>query len=57
MNEEIEKIDSEKDSKSDKNNKDQKHHYQGDPLFHTIDKTPYRGYGFTEVSNVQYTIS
>merc|ERR1719361_270139 len=48
MNEEIEKIDSEKDNKSDKNSRDKKHNYQGDPLFHTIDKTPYRGYGFTE---------
>lgn len=44
MSEEIEKVDSGKD------NKDRKHNYHGDPLFNTIDKTPYRGYGFSEVS-------
>ena len=44
MSEEIEKVDTEKD------NKGRKHNYHGDPLFNTIDRTPYRGYGFTEVS-------
>ena len=44
MSEEIEKVDSGKDNKVQKNN------YHGDPLFNTIDRTPYRGYGFSEVS-------
>ena len=56
MNEEIEKVDSEKDNKSNKNYEDRKHNYHGDPLFNTIDKTPYRGYGFTEVSDPEYVI-
>ena len=49
MSEEIEKVDTEKD------NKDRKHNYHGDPLFNTIDRTPYRGYGFSEVSILRLT--
>ena len=43
MNEEIEKIDSAKEKRSNK------HRGHDDQLFNTIDKTPYRGYGFSEV--------
>ena len=46
MSEEIEKIDFTKENRSSK----QRNH--DEQLFKTIDKTPYRGYGFTEVRNI-----
>ena len=49
MNEDIEKIDSAKDSRSTANRERQKQKFNDDKLYATIDKTPYRGYGFTEV--------
>ena len=49
MNEDIEKIDSAKDNNSTEIRGRNKKKLNDDKLYATIDKTPYRGYGFTEV--------
>ena len=45
MNENMEKIDKAKEDTYP----ERKDKYRGEPNFATIDKTPYRGYGFSEV--------
>jgi hypothetical protein len=54
MNEDMEKIDSAKDSNSTEIRRRNKQKFDDDTLYATIDKTPYRGYGFTEV--YKYTV-
>ena len=49
MNEDIEKIDSAKDNQSTNVYEKGKQKRNEDTLYATIDKTPYRGYGVTEV--------
>ena len=50
----MEKIDSAKDSNSTEIRRRNKQKFDDDTLYATIDKTPYRGYGFTEV--YKYTV-
>ena len=49
MNDDIDNIDSAKDSNPTENRERKKQKFNDDKLYATIDKTPYRGYGFTEV--------
>ena len=49
MNEDIEKIDYAKDTNSTEGLGRKKQRFNDDTTYATIDETPYRGYGFSEV--------